>query len=47
MHKLRLIKASEKNKINLATLLTGLVTISVLLTLTILLIASYQSQKKS
>ncbi|OBZ13296.1 sensor domain-containing diguanylate cyclase [Bacillus sp. FJAT-26390] len=47
MYKVRLNKASEKKKISLATLLTGLVTISVLLTLTILLLASYQSQKKS
>ncbi|MCR8634301.1 sensor domain-containing diguanylate cyclase [Paenibacillus radicis (ex Xue et al. 2023)] len=44
---LRVIKASQQRKISLATLLTGLVSLSVLLTLTILLIASYQSSKKS
>jgi diguanylate cyclase (GGDEF)-like protein len=47
MHISRVIKASQKNKIGLTTLLTGLVTISVLLTLTILLFASYQSQRQS
>ncbi|NOU74331.1 diguanylate cyclase [Paenibacillus sp. LMG 31458] len=41
------IKANQRNKISLATLLVGLVSISVLLTLTILLVASYQSKKKS
>ncbi|WP_409342231.1 diguanylate cyclase [Paenibacillus sp. MBLB4367] len=35
------------NKISLATLLSGLVALSVLLTLTILLIASYQSKKRA
>ncbi|WP_053373176.1 GGDEF domain-containing protein [Paenibacillus sp. FJAT-27812] len=47
MSSLRIIKEIKKNKISLATLLTGLVSISVLLTLTILLIASYHSKKKS
>jgi diguanylate cyclase (GGDEF)-like protein len=47
MSSLRIIKEIKKNKISLATLLTGLVTISVLLTLTILLIASYHSKKQS
>jgi hypothetical protein len=41
------IKANQINKISLATLLAGLVSLSVLLTLTILLIASYQSKKQS
>ncbi|WP_282936062.1 sensor domain-containing diguanylate cyclase [Paenibacillus sp. RC67] len=36
-----------KNKISLTTLLIGLVSVSVLLTLTILLFASYQSNKQS
>ena len=44
---LRLIHTKQKKKISLATLLTGLVSISVLLTLTILLISSYHSKKKS
>ncbi|MCD9021500.1 sensor domain-containing diguanylate cyclase [Cohnella silvisoli] len=43
----REIKTNQWKKISLATLLTGLVTLSVLLTLTILLVASYQSKKKS
>ncbi|OBZ11400.1 sensor domain-containing diguanylate cyclase [Bacillus sp. FJAT-26390] len=47
MSSLRIIKEIKKNKISLATLLTGLVSISVLLTLTILLIASYHSKKQS
>ncbi|WP_025849805.1 sensor domain-containing diguanylate cyclase [Paenibacillus ehimensis] len=38
---------TKKKKINLATLLTGLVSLSVALTLTILLLASYQSNKQS
>ena len=38
---------AKKNKISLATLLTGLVSLSVALTLTILLLASYQSNKQS
>ncbi|MED4783322.1 sensor domain-containing diguanylate cyclase [Brevibacillus choshinensis] len=40
-------KAEQWQKISLTTLLTGLVSLSVLLTLTILLFASYQSKKKS
>ncbi|MGN7472235.1 sensor domain-containing diguanylate cyclase [Brevibacillus sp. SAFN-007a] len=38
---------SQGNKIGLTTLLTGLVSLSILLTLTILLVASYQSKKNS
>ncbi|MGG1249635.1 sensor domain-containing diguanylate cyclase [Brevibacillus agri] len=38
---------SQGKKIGLTTLLTGLVSLSILLTLTILLVASYQSKKKS
>ncbi|PYI52229.1 sensor domain-containing diguanylate cyclase [Paenibacillus flagellatus] len=38
---------AKKKKISLATLLTGLVSLSVAFTLTILLFASYQSNKKS
>ncbi|GMX65351.1 sensor domain-containing diguanylate cyclase [Paenibacillus elgii] len=41
------IRCAEKNKISLATLLTGLVSLSVALTLTILLLASYHSNKES
>ncbi|MEW9701268.1 diguanylate cyclase [Paenibacillus sp. SI8] len=41
------IKANQRNKISLATLLTGLVSLSVLLTVTILLVSSYQSKKTS
>lgn len=44
---LREIKKSQRNKIGLATLLSGLVALSVVLTLTILLIASYQSKKQA
>lgn len=44
---LREIKTSQRNKIGLASLLSGLVTLSVMLTLTILLIASYQSKKQA
>ncbi|BBH22367.1 cell signaling regulator [Paenibacillus baekrokdamisoli] len=40
-------KITAKNKVSLPTLLTGLVTLSVLLTLTLLLIASYHSKKQS
>ncbi|MBT2291123.1 GGDEF domain-containing protein [Paenibacillus albidus] len=40
-------KPREKNKISLTSLLTGLVTLAVLLTSTILLIASYESKKQS
>ncbi|MCU6798115.1 sensor domain-containing diguanylate cyclase [Paenibacillus sp. WQ 127069] len=47
MPRLTEIKANQNNKISLATLLIGLVSLSVLLTLTILLIASYQSKKQS
>lgn len=38
---------AKKNKISLATLFTGLVSLSVALTLTILLLASYHSNKQS
>ncbi|NOV03885.1 sensor domain-containing diguanylate cyclase [Paenibacillus planticolens] len=41
------IKANQRKKISLATLLTGLVCLSVLLTVSILLVASYQSKKRS
>ncbi|MFD0679673.1 MULTISPECIES: sensor domain-containing diguanylate cyclase [unclassified Paenibacillus] len=41
------IKVNQRKNISLATLLTGLVSLSVLLNLIILLIASYQSSKKS
>lgn len=41
------IKAGQKNKVSLTTLLTGLVCLSVLITLTILLVGSYQSKKQS
>ncbi|MGG1658293.1 sensor domain-containing diguanylate cyclase [Brevibacillus sp. NRS-1366] len=41
------IMQNKRKKISLATLLTGLVSLSVALTFTILLIASYQSKKKS
>lgn len=44
---LRKNMANRKNKVSLPTLLTGLVTMSVLLTLTLLLFASYQSKKQS
>lgn len=44
---LREKKVYQRKQISLASLLTGLVCLSVLLTLTILLIASYQSKKKS
>jgi len=47
MYILRKIKEIKKNKISLATLLIGLVSISVLLTLSILLIVSYQYKKQS
>ncbi|WP_428993723.1 sensor domain-containing diguanylate cyclase [Brevibacillus choshinensis] len=40
-------KDEQRQNISLTTLLTGLVSLSVLLTLTILLMASYQSKKKS
>ncbi|WP_141500324.1 sensor domain-containing diguanylate cyclase [Paenibacillus luteus] len=43
----RVMQAWRKRQISLATLLTGLVSISVLLMLTILLFASYQSKKQS
>ncbi|XOK60393.1 diguanylate cyclase [Paenibacillus elgii] len=41
------IDVTKKKKISLATLLTGLVSLSVALTLTILLLASYHSNKQS
>jgi diguanylate cyclase (GGDEF)-like protein len=41
------IRNSQSNKIGLASLLSGLVTFSVFITLTILLIASYQSKKQA
>ncbi|MGC5325337.1 sensor domain-containing diguanylate cyclase [Brevibacillus sp. SYSU BS000544] len=41
------IRTSHRNKISLTTLLTGLVCLSVVLTMTILLIASYESQKSA
>ncbi|MFB6366288.1 diguanylate cyclase [Paenibacillus elgii] len=41
------IDVAKKKKISLATLLTGLVSLSVALTLTILLLASYHSNKQS
>ncbi|UQZ80962.1 Response regulator PleD [Paenibacillus konkukensis] len=47
MSKLHNDLPTGKKQISLATLLTGLVSVSVLLTLTILLIASYQSNKQS
>ncbi|WCN36609.1 sensor domain-containing diguanylate cyclase [Aneurinibacillus uraniidurans] len=42
-----LCKKSQRKQISLTLLLTGLVSLSVLITLTILLIASYQSKKKA
>ncbi len=44
---LREKKENQWKRISLTTLLTGLVSLSVLMTLTILLIASYQSKKQS
>ncbi|WP_409342204.1 diguanylate cyclase [Paenibacillus sp. MBLB4367] len=44
---LREIQENQRNKISLATLLSGLAALSVMLTLTILLVSSYQSQKQS
>ncbi|MFP4978539.1 diguanylate cyclase [Paenibacillus sp. CN-4] len=38
---------ANRKKVSLTTLLTGLVTLAVILTLTIVLIASYQSEKRS
>lgn len=43
----RSLKVNPSKKISLATLLSGLVSLSVVITLTILLIASYQSNKQS
>lgn len=40
-------KFMKRNRVSLTTLLTGLVSLSVLMTLTILLISSYQSKKQS
>ncbi|MGO4695977.1 diguanylate cyclase [Paenibacillus sp. 2TAB26] len=47
MYILRKITEKKKNKISLATLLIGLVSISVLLTLSILLFVSYEYKKQS
>jgi diguanylate cyclase (GGDEF)-like protein len=44
---LREMKSNQRNKFSLATLLTGLVSLTVLLTLSILIIASYQSNKQA
>lgn len=47
MRKLYGMRFNKNNNVSLTTLLTGLVSLSVLMTSTILLIASYQSKKQS
>jgi len=47
MKQILMMKAAQKKKVSLTTLLIGLVSISVFLMLTILLFASYQSKKQA